>query len=127
MTSDWPSRTWGDIATLEYGRALRAYDSATAGFRVFGTNGPIGFHEVSLTSEPTVVIGRKGAYRGVHLSLEPCWVIDTAFYLVPKETIDIRWAYYQLLTQDINRLDSGSAIHRRVEQISTVCPSKCQL
>ena len=37
-------------------------------------------------------------------------MIDTAFYLRPHVEIDTRWAYYQLLTQDINGMDSGSAI-----------------
>jgi type I restriction enzyme S subunit len=46
----------------------------------------------------------------VHFSPEPFFVIDTAFFLEPKREIDLRWAYYELLTQDINSLDSGSAI-----------------
>jgi type I restriction enzyme S subunit len=57
-----------------------------------------------------VIIGRKGAYRGVHYSSKPFCVIDTAFYLKAKADIDLRWAYYALLTQDINSMDSGSAI-----------------
>ena len=57
-----------------------------------------------------MIVGRKGAYRGVHYSPDPFFVIDTAFYLKPKVELDTRWAYYQLLTQDINGMDSGSAI-----------------
>ena len=57
-----------------------------------------------------MIVGRKGAYRGVHYSHEPFFAIDTAFYLKPKTEIDAKWAYYQLLTQDINGMDSGSAI-----------------
>ncbi|WP_374587472.1 restriction endonuclease subunit S [Ideonella dechloratans] len=57
-----------------------------------------------------MIIGRKGAYRGVHYSRRPFFVIDTAFYLKPKVTLDARWAYYQLLTANINGMDSGSAI-----------------
>ena len=37
-------------------------------------------------------------------------MIDTAFYVEPKEPIELRWAYYELLRQDINSMDSGSAI-----------------
>ena len=81
-----------------------------APYRVYGTNGPIGWHSEALYPSPSVVIGRKGAYRGVHYSPAPFFVIDTAFYLKPKVEIDTRWAYYELLTQDINGLDSGSAI-----------------
>ena len=108
--SGWRDVRWGDLATLEYGRALRGYDAARGSFRVFGTNGPIGWHDEALCPHPSVVVGRKGAYRGIHYSVEPCFVIDTAFYLKPKAELDVRWAYYELLTHDINGMDSGSAI-----------------
>ena len=108
--SDWETATWGELATLEYGKSLRGYQSSEGPYRVFGTNGPIGWHNKMLCTHPSVIIGRKGAYRGVHYSATPFFVIDTAFYLKPKVEIDTRWAYYELLTQDINGLDSGSAI-----------------
>jgi len=110
MTDEWCDLRWGDLATLEYGKALRGYDGADGRFRVFGTNGPIGWHEEPLCNHPSVIIGRKGAYRGVYFSRDPFFVIDTAFYLEPKAAIDARWAYYELLTHDINAMDSGSAI-----------------
>ena len=106
----WHEATWGDIATLEYGKSLRGYQASTGPYRVYGTNGQIGWHTEPLCPHASVVIGRKGAYRGVHYSPEPFFTIDTAFYLKPKTEIDARWAYYQLLTQDINGMDSGSAI-----------------
>ena len=108
--SDWETATWGELATLEYGKSLRGYESSEGPYRVFGTNGPIGWHNKMLCTHPSVIIGRKGAYRGVHYSATPFFVIDTAFYLKPKVEMDARWAYYELLTQDINGLDSGSAI-----------------
>jgi type I restriction enzyme, S subunit len=109
--SAWSTRRWGDLATLEYGRALRGYKDSDGENRVFGTNGPIGWHHAALFP-PGVIIGRKGAYRGVHYSPGPCWVIDTAFYLRIHDpnAVDPRWAYYQLQTIDLNAVDSGSAI-----------------
>ncbi len=111
MTVEWRQCTWGDLATLEYGKALRDYKRPSGPTRVYGTNGPVGWTESPpLASGPGVVVGRKGAYRGVHFSPADFSVIDTAFYLKPKTDFDMRWAYYHLLTQDINALDSGSAI-----------------
>ena len=110
VESAWHSNTWGDLATLEYGRALRDYRSSEGSYRVFGTNGPIGWHTEALYEGPSVIVGRKGAYRGIHYAPDPFFVIDTAFYLRPKIQLDTRWAYYELLSQDINGLDSGSAI-----------------
>ena len=106
----WRSCNWGDLATLEYGKALRGYRSAEGPYRVFGTNGPIGRHTEMLYDGPSVIVGRKGAYRGIHYAPDPFFVIDTAFYLKPKAQFDVRWAYYELLAHDINGLDSGSAI-----------------
>ncbi len=110
MASDWKKMTWGDLATLEYGKALREYKNASGPYQVFGTNGPIGRYSEFIYGNPSVIVGRKGAYRGIHYSGQPFFVIDTAYYLRPKVEFDMRWAYYQLLTQDINSMDSGSAI-----------------
>jgi type I restriction enzyme, S subunit len=99
---------WGDIVKLEYGKGLRAF--VPGKYPVFGTNGQIGWHNEPLCFHPGIIIGRKGAYRGVHYSKDSFYVIDTAFYVEPKIEMDMKWAYYQLLTQDINGMDSGSAI-----------------
>ena len=106
----WRNSCWGDLATLEYGRSLQGYRDCGGQYRVFGTNGPIGRCSEALCEDASVIVGRKGAYRGVHYSADPFSVIDTAFYLKPKVELDVRWAYYSLLTQDINSMDSGSAI-----------------
>ncbi len=100
------------MATLEYGRALRGYGDARADYPVFGTNGPIGWHDKPLFPGKGVVVGRKGAYRGIHYSPLPCWVIDTAFYLKMRHTHEVHplFAYYQLKTIDLDAIDSGSAI-----------------
>lgn len=110
--SEWQRRLWGEIATLEYGKSLSGYRESTGDVPVYGTNGQIGWTNETLYDQPGVIIGRKGAYRGVHYSSIPFFVIDTAFYLkpLPGQKLDPKWAYYELLTQDINLMDSGSAI-----------------
>jgi type I restriction enzyme S subunit len=78
---------------------------------VFGTNGPIGWTAEPLCHEAGIIVGRKGAYRGVQFSPEPFFVIDTAYYLrLTSDDVDLKWAYYKLLTVDINRMDVGAAI-----------------
>jgi type I restriction enzyme, S subunit len=107
----WINTTWGELATLEYGKSLKDYQKFSGKIPVYGTNGLIGYTDNPLCAHPSVIIGRKGAYRGVHYSGGPFFVIDTAFYLKPRRNdLDVKYAYYQLLTQDINSMDSGSAI-----------------
>jgi type I restriction enzyme S subunit len=106
----WEATHWGALVTLEYGRSLSGYGDDRAEYPVYGTNGRIGRHAEPLCQHPGIIIGRKGAYRGVHFCDEPFFVIDTAFFVEPKAPLEMRWAYYELLRQDINRMDSGSAI-----------------
>ena len=103
---------WGDLITLEYGKPVTDKDALDGNVPVFGTNGQIGTsHLPPLCTHPSFILGRKGAYRGVHYSDKPFSVIDTAFYAENiSSNLDLKWAYYKFLTYDINRMDSGSAI-----------------
>lgn len=106
----WKPSRWGELVSLEYGKALAGYDREDGTYAVYGTNGRIGTHSEALCLHPGIVVGRKGAYRGVHYCDAPFSVIDTAFYVEPKVPVEMRWVYYELLRLDINSMDSGSAI-----------------
>lgn len=107
----WSRKIWGEIAVLRYGKGLTDYRLSAQRVPVYGTNGRVGWTaSAALCPHAGVVVGRKGAYRGIHYSADPFFVIDTAYWLQPLDQMDLRWAYYQLLTQDINGMDSGSAI-----------------
>jgi type I restriction enzyme S subunit len=106
----WKVCRWATLVNLQYGKALNGYGGENGAYPVYGTNGRIGTHSQPLCTHAGVIIGRKGAYRGVHYCDSPFFVIDTAFYVVPRVPIELRWVYYELLRQDINSMDSGSAI-----------------
>jgi type I restriction enzyme S subunit len=108
--SKWRESTWGEEISLEYGKALRDYEKASGKFRVFGSNGPIGWTAEPLVSGPGVILGRKGAYRGVQFSLDPFFVIDTAYFVVPKTQLDMRWLYYAIRHHKLGEIDDGSPI-----------------
>lgn len=110
MANDWRPSTWGDEVTLEYGKAIRGYSQTHGKYRVFGSNSPIGWTSDALTQGPGVVLGRKGAYRGVEFCREPFWVIDTAYYVVPKTDMDMRWLYYAVKHYKLGDVDDGSPI-----------------
>ena len=110
MDFEWRSSTWGEEISLEYGKAIRGYQEARGAFRVFGSNGPVGWTDNALADGPGVILGRKGAYRGVRFSLDPFWVIDTAYYVAPKKPFDIRWLYYAIKHYKLGEIDDGSPI-----------------
>jgi type I restriction enzyme S subunit len=111
--SDWRRACWGDLLELRYGKPIAGVKLVDGPVEVFGTNGPTGSRtDVPQGTGPTVVIGRKGAYRGVRFEPFLTYVTDTAIYTVPRNasTVDTRWAFLVLSQADINGLDSGSAI-----------------
>ena len=108
--NEWRRSTWGEEVLLEYGKRLRDYSDAAGHLRVFGTNGPIGWTDKPLANGPGVILGRKGAYRGVYYWPEPFFVIDTAYYVVPKTDLDMRWLYYAIIHYQLGQIDDGSPI-----------------
>ena len=110
MAGKWRASTWGEEISLEYGKALRGHDESKGRYRVFGANGPIGWTSEPLVQGPGVILGRKGAYRGVQYSREPFFVIDTAYYVVPKSDLDMRWLYYAIKHYKLGEVDDGSPI-----------------
>lgn len=104
---------WGELISLEYGKPVKDKAKTDGQYPVYGTNGQIGTSDLPpLCNHASFILGRKGAYRGVHYSSSPFSVIDTAFYAenLHPELLNIEWAYYKFLTYDINSMDSGSAI-----------------
>lgn len=108
--AEWRVSTWGDEISLEYGKAIRGYSKYTGQYQVFGSNGQIGWTSAPLAAGPGVILGRKGAYRGVRFSREPFFVIDTAYYVAPKTDLDMRWLYYAIIHHKLGEIDDGSPI-----------------
>ncbi|MFA4906659.1 MAG: restriction endonuclease subunit S [archaeon] len=131
MNSGWKECKLGNLISLEYGKSLDGYRESFGKYPVYGTNGKIGNADSFLSPIPSIIIGRKGAYRGVHYSKLPFYVIDTAFYVKPKtENIDLLYLYNFLLTLDINAKDSGSAIpstdRYEIYDIDIMLPSRAE-
>jgi type I restriction enzyme S subunit len=107
----WSFAKIGDILTLEYGKGLTKETRDKEGnVPVFGSNGIVGYHSVPLVSEPCLIVGRKGAVGCVHLSQGPCWPIDTTYYIIPPQGIDIKFLFYCLNIQNLKSLDKSTAI-----------------
>jgi len=102
--------TLGDFAPFNYGKGLPERSRVPGPVPVFGSNGVVGFHSKALTSGPTIIIGRKGTVGAVHLSLEPCWPIDTTFYVERERIDDARFTYYLLTTVGLEHMNADSAV-----------------
>jgi type I restriction enzyme S subunit len=110
MPSEWRETTVGDFCPFAYGEGLPEGRRKPGSVPVFGSNGIVGLHDRTLTSGPTIVIGRKGTVGAVHYSPQPCWPIDTTFYVAAGPGRDIRFAYYLLKSLGLDKMNSDSAV-----------------
>ncbi len=107
----WATAALGTALPIQYGKALpeRARDGVGT-HPVIGSSGVVGRHSVALTSGPTLVIGRKGSVGQVHYIGTPCWPIDTAYFAIGHESLDLLYFRYLLERLDLRRLDRSTAV-----------------
>ncbi|MGL4306299.1 MAG: restriction endonuclease subunit S [Mycobacteriaceae bacterium] len=107
----WPMVELGEVAEFRYGKSLPKPKRMPGNISVYGSNGIVGTHSEAYTGGTTVIIGRKGSFGEVHMSLQPCWPIDTTYYIDAETTkADLRWLYYRLSALGLTELNRAAAI-----------------
>ncbi len=107
----WARTKLGDLYQLMYGKSLtKAARNRDGEYPVYGSNGVVGRHDAYLVEGPVLVIGRKGAAGAVSFCAQPCWPIDTTYYVCPNEHLDIRFSYYLFTFLRLSRFDRSTAI-----------------
>ena len=92
----------GEICDFLYGKGLPEAQRRCGANPVYGSNGIIGWHDRAVTKGQTIIVGRKGSIGEVHFSKQPCWPIDTTYYIeVTKKSCDLSWLYYMLIALDL--------------------------
>jgi type I restriction enzyme, S subunit len=107
----WGVHRLGDLLELAYGKALKAEDRRDGAIPVYGSNGQVGWHDERLVVGPGIVVGRKGNPGVVTWAPTDFFVIDTAFYVIPKAICcSIRFLFHALEAHDLESLGADSAV-----------------
>jgi type I restriction enzyme, S subunit len=101
----WQRRSFGQIAGLNYGKALKEENRVEGTFPVYGSSGVVGTHHTALAEGPGIIVGRKGNVGSIYWSPGNFWPIDTV-YFVPKEQADF-WLYLALPSAGFQNTDAG--------------------
>ena len=92
----WEKKPLGEVASLNYGKSLKADNRLPGSIPVYGSSGIVGTHNRAMVNGPTIIVGRKGNVGSVYWSPEDCFPIDTVYY-VQSESCSLR-LYYALRT-----------------------------
>ena len=111
LPNGWKWVSLGDICQFKYGSSLTRRNRIPGTVPVYGSNGIVGEHNRSLIDPPALIVGRKGSAGQVHLAQEPCWPIDTTYYISSDDTKeDMGWLFYALKSMDLTKIEKSSAI-----------------
>lgn len=96
---------------MHYGNSLAADERTDGPFRVYGSNGPVGYHDVANTRAPAIIVGRKGSHGKLHFSSEPVFAIDTTFFIDSTATsCNLRWLFYALSTLGLDKITTDVGV-----------------
>ncbi|GHT07144.1 type I restriction endonuclease subunit S [Bacteroidia bacterium] len=108
--SEWKKYKLGDLVTFNYGKSLVADKRIIGDIPVYSSAGISGWHDEYLVNSDAIIIGRKGTVGSVYYSNKPFYCIDTAYYILPDESYDLKFLYYKLLSMNLVKLRSDSAV-----------------
>lgn len=101
----------GDLVTLNYGKALPARERLEGTVPVFGSGGKSGTHNINLIEGPSIVVGRKGTVGSLYWVHEPCFPIDTTFWVAPKNADhSLHYLYEVLRRLPLAEMNNDSAV-----------------
>lgn len=106
----WIDSTVGEYCPFTYGKSLPKKLRTPGKTPVFGSNGVVDTHTESHVKSHGVIVGRKGSCGAVHISEEPFWPIDTAFFTKKETLSETRFVYYLLSSLGLEGMNSDSAV-----------------
>lgn len=101
------STKFSNIATLEYGKALKKSSRRKGNYYVTGANGIIGMHDEYIVESPCIIVGRKGSAGKVNYFDKNCYPIDTTYYVKPIHNTNMKFLYYQMLQMQLEKHIDG--------------------
>jgi type I restriction enzyme M protein len=99
---NWPMVALGEIIKLSSGNGLTSRQIVQGDYPVYGGNGLIGLHNQYFVENPTIVIGRVGAYCGsIHITHPKSWITDNGLYVVNIKR-PVLLEYLAIMLKDLN-------------------------
>ncbi len=106
---EWIKCPLGDILNFRRGHDLPKTSMIPGDIPVAGSNGIIGFHNVSTPISPCITIGRSGNV-GTPYIYDKCWAHNTVLYIDDHKGNDPKYLYYLLKTLPLASFGGGSAV-----------------
>ena len=125
FTDPWEQRKLGELVTVFSGRD---YKHLTEGdIPVYGTGGyMLSVNEALSNDQDAIGIGRKGTIDKPYILKAPFWTVDTLFYAIPKEKVDLNFIFCIFKNVDWRKLDESTGVpslsKSTITNVDVYCP-----
>lgn len=106
----WKNIKFDDFTTLQRGKDLTKKSFQPGNVPVAGSNGIIGYHNVSFVKAPGVTVGRSGSCGKVNFYTVDFWAHNTSLYVRDFHGNDERFAAFFLDFLDLGRFHTGASV-----------------
>ena len=105
----WEQRKLGELCSINSGRDYKHLDEGD--IPVFGTGGFMtSVNEALSYDRDAVGIGRKGTIDKPYKLRAPFWTVDTLFYCIPEESVDLDFLEGLFLNVDWASKDESTGL-----------------
>ena len=109
FTDAWEQRKLGDIVDVCTGRDYKHLSEGD--IPVYGTGGyMLSVSEALSYDKDAIGIGRKGTIDKPYILNAPFWTVDTLFYAIPREKIDLNFAFDIFQNIDWKKKDESTGV-----------------
>jgi len=104
----WVQRKFADFIDVKSGKDYKHLNSGS--IPVYGTGGYMLSVDRALSDIDAIGIGRKGTIDKPYLLKAPFWTVDTLFYAVPKQNIDLQFSLSIFKKINWKKLDESTGV-----------------
>ena len=109
FTDDWEQRKLGEVVDVCSGRDYKHLSEGT--IPVYGTGGyMLSVNDALSYDRDAIGIGRKGTIDRPYILKAPFWTVDTLFYAIPREKVDLNFAFDIFQNIDWKKKDESTGV-----------------
>ena len=109
FTDAWEQRKLGELVDVCSGRDYKHLTEGT--IPVYGTGGyMLSVSDALSYDKDAVGIGRKGTIDKPYILKAPFWTVDTLFYAIPRENVDLNFAFDIFQNIDWKKKDESTGV-----------------
>ena len=108
-TFSWEQRKLGELVDVCSGRDYKHLSEGT--IPVYGTGGyMLSVNDALSYDRDAIGIGRKGTIDRPYILKAPFWTVDTLFYAIPREKVDLNFAFDIFQNIDWKKKDESTGV-----------------